>query len=172
MALDPLELIAIGGVIVVILVWGPSKIPEFAKTFGQAKKEFDMAQKQFQQLTKEFQTQAGLTGAASTAGGTSLIERFASMGSQPQQPQQTAPASAPASAPALPSPGASQAPATAAPLPEAQAGNSAPAADSRSADEVLIATAKELGIVTEGKTREEISKEIVAKAKSATPSAQ
>ncbi len=163
MALDPLELITIGGIVVVILIWGPSKIPEFAKMFGQAKKEFDVAQKQFQQITKEFQTTAGLTGATSSAGGTSLLERFTSLASQPQQPQKPAPA--------LPSQSAAPATAITSSVPEAQAATPSPAADSRSADQVLIDTARELGIATEGKTRDEISKEIVAKAKSATPTA-
>jgi sec-independent protein translocase protein TatA len=35
----------------------------------------------------------------------------------------------------------------------------------KSADQVLIETARELGVVTEGKTREQISAEIVARAK-------
>lgn len=36
----------------------------------------------------------------------------------------------------------------------------------KSADQVLLETAMQLGITTEGKTREQISQEIVAKAKS------
>jgi sec-independent protein translocase protein TatA len=35
----------------------------------------------------------------------------------------------------------------------------------KSADQVLIETARQLGVVTEGKTREQISAEIVARAK-------
>ena len=35
----------------------------------------------------------------------------------------------------------------------------------KSADQVLLETARELGIATDGKTREQISQEIVAKAK-------
>ena len=35
----------------------------------------------------------------------------------------------------------------------------------KSADQVLVETARQLGITTEGKTREQISQEIVAKAK-------
>jgi len=35
----------------------------------------------------------------------------------------------------------------------------------KSADQILLETARQLGIVTEGKTREQISAEIVAKAK-------
>jgi sec-independent protein translocase protein TatA len=35
----------------------------------------------------------------------------------------------------------------------------------KSADQILLETARELGISTEGKTREQISQEIVAKAK-------
>jgi len=164
MALDPLELITIGGIIVVILVWGPSKIPEFARTFGQAKKEFDQAQKQFQQLTKDFQAQAGLTGVTSSAAGGSLLERFASLANQPAQPQQPAPI-----------PEGQGAPATAVmtgSVTETPAAAPGQVADTRSADQVLIETARELGILTEGKTRDEISKEIIAKAKSTAPTAQ
>ena len=40
MALDPLELIIIGGVLLVVLVWDPKKIPELARAIGTAKKEF------------------------------------------------------------------------------------------------------------------------------------
>jgi len=56
MALDVLE----WGVILVmgagILLWGPDKIPEMAKTLAAAKKEFDGATKQLQGITKELQT--------------------------------------------------------------------------------------------------------------------
>lgn len=38
--------------------------------------------------------------------------------------------------------------------------------ETKSTDQILIETAKQLGIVTEGKTREEIAAEIIAKAKS------
>ena len=38
-----------------------------------------------------------------------------------------------------------------------------PPAAPRSADEILVSTARQLGISTEGKTREQISQEIVAK---------
>ena len=51
-------------------------------------------------------------------------------------------------------PSASTAPSTAASYP----------APERSADQVLIETARKLGISTEGKTRDQISQEIVAKA--------
>ncbi|HUK84324.1 MAG TPA: twin-arginine translocase TatA/TatE family subunit [Candidatus Acidoferrum sp.] len=44
---DPLELIIIGVVAIVIIMWGPSKIPEFAKALGRAKGEFSKAQKEF-----------------------------------------------------------------------------------------------------------------------------
>src|SRR5580700_1983675 len=56
MALDILEwgVIAIMGAS--ILIWGPEKVPEIAKTLGRAKKEFDGATKQLQGITKELQT--------------------------------------------------------------------------------------------------------------------
>ena len=45
--LDGLELIIIGIVAIVIIMWGPAKIPEFAKAIGRAKGEFNKAQKEF-----------------------------------------------------------------------------------------------------------------------------
>ena len=42
---DPTQLLVILGVLVVILIWGPSKIPELARAVGRARKEFDQASK-------------------------------------------------------------------------------------------------------------------------------
>ncbi len=84
---DPTQLLVILGVLVVILIWGPSKIPELARAVGRARKEFDDASK-------------GVV--------------------QPATPSSTAAASDP-----------------------------------------LVDTARKLGISTQGKTREEISDEIV-----------
>jgi sec-independent protein translocase protein TatA len=91
MAFDPLQLIIIGVVVIVVLLWGPKKIPELARSIGLARKEF----------------QAG----AKDAAGTSST-----------------------------------------PSPTTQ--SSVPKDD-------LIETARKLGISTEGKTRQQISDEIV-----------
>jgi|SRR2546428_5905038 len=48
---DPTQLLVILGVLVVILIWGPSKIPELAKAVGRARKEFDDASKGLAQPT-------------------------------------------------------------------------------------------------------------------------
>jgi sec-independent protein translocase protein TatA len=45
--LEGWEWIIIGVVAIVIILWGPSKIPEFAKALGRAKGEFSKAQKEF-----------------------------------------------------------------------------------------------------------------------------
>jgi sec-independent protein translocase protein TatA len=97
--LEGWEWIIIGVVAIVIIMWGPAKIPEFAKALGRAKGEFSKAQKEF-------------SDAATTT---------------------------------------EKAPATQATV--------------RSKDEVLVSTAKDLGISTEGKTKEQISDEISTKAK-------
>jgi sec-independent protein translocase protein TatA len=96
--LEGWEWIIIGVVAIVIILWGPAKIPEFAKALGRAKGEFSKAQQEFT---------------------------------------------------------------TAATTPPANANT--PTIKSR--DEILLETAKNLGISTEGKTREEISEEISVKAK-------
>ena len=102
MALDPLELIIIGVIVVVVLLWGPKKIPEIARSIGLAKKEFDNAKKEATNL------------------GTTMVTGAAAQSS---------------SSPVM------------------------------SSDEQLIETAHRLGIVTEGKTSQQISEEIVARAK-------
>jgi sec-independent protein translocase protein TatA len=40
---DPFQILLILGVVAVILIWGPSKIPELAKSLGRARREFDDA---------------------------------------------------------------------------------------------------------------------------------
>jgi sec-independent protein translocase protein TatA len=45
--LDGLDWIIVGVIAIVIIMWGPSKIPEFARSLGRAKGEFDKAQKEF-----------------------------------------------------------------------------------------------------------------------------
>jgi sec-independent protein translocase protein TatA len=101
--LEGWEWLIIGVVAIVIIMWGPAKIPEFAKAIGRAKGEFSKAQKEF-------------TDAALTTENT---------------------LTAPAPKPMI-----------------------------RSKDEMLLDAAKNLGISTDGKTREQITEEISAKAKS------
>ena len=98
MAIVGWEMIAVVAVLAVILLWGPGKIPELAKSIGRARSEFEKAQ-------KEFTT--------------------------------------------LPSTESSSAPATSA---------------TPTQEDALIIAAKRLGISTEGKSRDTISKEIIAKA--------
>lgn len=78
-----------------LVLWGPKKIPELARSLGQARAEFERAQREAMKPLSE----------------------VGEVGSQP------------------------------------------------SSDDVLIETARKLGISTEGKTREQISKEIVEKFK-------
>jgi TatA/E family protein of Tat protein translocase len=163
MALDPIELLIVGAVVVVIFLWGPSKIPEMARSLGRAKKEFDTAQRELQEVTKQFQAESGLaslTNAASSTSSGTILDRLTGLMTAPAQPE--VPPAAVSPPPALPQVTPEPAPvAVAAPTPP-------PAvitADSKSADQVLIETARQLGINTEGKTRQEISQEILAKAK-------
>jgi sec-independent protein translocase protein TatA len=96
MAIGPLEIILIAAVGVVVLVLGPKKIPEFARSIGLARKEFQAGNKEAK-------------GVSSTSSSSS---------SSPMQQ------------------------------------SSIPRDD-------LIETARKLGISTEGKTRQQISDEIV-----------
>src|SRR6266581_7554583 len=42
---DRFQILLILGVLAVILIWGPQKIPELARSIGRARKEFDDASK-------------------------------------------------------------------------------------------------------------------------------
>jgi sec-independent protein translocase protein TatA len=97
--LEGWEWLIIGGVAIVLVMWGPSKIPELAKALGRAKGEFSKAQKEFTD---------------------------AALGTQ--------------NAPTVKS-------------------------SIRSKDEMLLDAAKNLGIPTDGKTRDQITEEIAMKAK-------
>ncbi len=105
--LEGWEWLIIGVVAIVIIMWGPAKIPEFARSLGKAKGEFSKAQKEFSDAA-------------------------------------TATINAPA-APAM---------ATA---------TVAPTQTVKTKDEMLLDAAKNLGIATDGKTREQLSAEINAK---------
>lgn len=109
--LEGWEWIVIGVVAIVIIMWGPAKIPEFAKSLGRAKGEFTKA-------SKEFTDAATMT---ANAPSTTVI---------------AAPAHSPASIQSL-----------------------------KSRDEVLLETAHNLSIDTDGKTREQITDEIGIKVK-------
>lgn len=37
---DPIQLLIVGGLVVVFIVWGPKKMPQLARALGQAKGEF------------------------------------------------------------------------------------------------------------------------------------
>lgn len=89
-----MEWLVVAVIVVALLLWGPSKLPELARALGQAKGEFEKASRE---LKKPLSTS------------TRHVER--------------------------------------------------------SSDDVLIETAEKLGINTEGKTKEQISKEIVEKVK-------
>ncbi len=93
--LEGWEWIVIGIVAVVIIMWGPAKIPEFAKALGRAKGEFQKASQEFNK-------------AATTA-------------------------------------------------------TDKPASTVRSKEEVLLETARNLGISTDGRTKEQISNEVAEK---------
>src|SRR5436189_98025 len=45
MAIAGYEWVVIGIIVVALFIWGPSKIPEIARSLGRARKEFDEAAK-------------------------------------------------------------------------------------------------------------------------------
>ena len=107
MMLEGWEWLIIGVIAIVVIMWGPAKIPEFAKALGRAKGEFNKAQQEF--------SAAALTAANTPTVATPITN------SQPQT--------------------------------------------IKSKDEILLETAKNLGIITDGKTRVEITQEISERVK-------
>ncbi|MGB9729676.1 MAG: twin-arginine translocase TatA/TatE family subunit [Thermoprotei archaeon] len=103
MALDPLETLVAGIIILALIIWGPSKIPELARALGRAKREYEKASRGLEEE----------------------INKIAQLSST----------------------------------------ESSQTVSSASGDDKLIEIAKNLGINTEGKTRDEIAKEIIEKAK-------
>lgn len=98
MALDPIEWIVIGVIVLALIIWGPSKIPELARALGRAKKEYIKASTE---LENEINKITELPSSSTTS----------------------------------------------------------------ASDDKLIEIAKSLGISTEGKTRDQIAREIIEKAK-------
>jgi len=98
MAIDPIEWIVIGIIVLALIIWGPSKIPELARALGRAKKEYVRASTELENEINKI-TELPSSSSASTS------------------------------------------------------------------DDKLIEIAKSLGISTEGKTRDQIAKEIIEKAK-------
>jgi sec-independent protein translocase protein TatA len=53
MAIVGAEWIVIIIIIVIFLIWGPSKIPELARSLGKAKKEFEKAMKEAEEIKQQ-----------------------------------------------------------------------------------------------------------------------
>jgi len=154
MALDVLE----WGVILVmgagILVYGPEKIPDMAKTLAQAKKQFDGATKQLQGITKELQTGMN-SGNLNIDTLSNALLGGAAAGGIPGNPNPAEIAKATTGSP-IPS-----ATAPAGPITPSSVVTTAPPGPAKSADQMLIEMARSLRIDTAGKTREEVSKAIM-----------
>lgn len=131
---DPLQWVIIGVIVIAIFLWGPQKIPEIARGIGKAKREFDLASKEVGDLTTSMTKPITSPGSTAAAAAATMFTGSTAAGSTV-----AAPAAAPAAAPTAPAP-------------------------EKSGDQILIETARSLGIVTEGKTRDQISQEIVQKA--------
>jgi len=137
MVMDPLEIGIIGIMAVVLFLWGPQKIPDLARALGRAKREFDAA-------SKEFAKAANIT----TTGTGSIVGAFLGTGAEqtptlmPKQPMAPLPPMSPIVTTPIP-----------------------PPPTNTSGDELLIDTARKLGITTQGKTREQVQKEIIDLAK-------
>ncbi|MDA4121715.1 MAG: twin-arginine translocase TatA/TatE family subunit [Thaumarchaeota archaeon] len=84
MALDILEwgIIAVMGI--AIFIYGPERVPQIAKTIGNARREIDNYTKQFQGITRE------LTNAAGTGNIDSIMGTLTGFGADPTQAEAAA----------------------------------------------------------------------------------
>jgi len=64
---DPFQILLVLGVVAVILLWGPQKIPELAKSLGKARKTFDDASRGIEEVDLS-KTRDRLINAAHAAG--------------------------------------------------------------------------------------------------------
>ncbi len=53
MALVGYEWLIVVGILLVVFLWGPQKLPELARSIGLAKKEFDKAAKEASSITSQ-----------------------------------------------------------------------------------------------------------------------
>jgi len=72
--LEGWEWIIIGVVAIVIIMWGPGKIPEFAKALGRAKGEFNKASKEFTDVATSIPTTITTTAAVAEPKPTQTIK--------------------------------------------------------------------------------------------------
>ncbi len=141
-----------------ILIYGPDRIPEMAKTLAQAKKQFDGATKQLQGITKELQTGMNSGNLNIDTLSNALLGGAASPGIPGNPtPEEIAKASAGGPAPSAPTSGSTLEPGAPAPV------VNVPPAPPKSADQMLIEMARSLRINTAGMTREEVSQAIMDK---------
>lgn len=110
-----IEWIIVAAIIVILLLWGPSKLPKIARSFGEAKKEFEKAMKEAEEVKQEGRQFA-------TEAKEAAVQPIKSLTTTATE--------------------------------EVQA-----------AEDKLIEVAKALGIQTEGKTKDQIAKEILEKTK-------
>jgi sec-independent protein translocase protein TatA len=155
MALDILEWGVIAVMGVSILIWGPEKVPDIAKTLGRAKKEFDGATKQLQGITKELQTGINSGNFDIDSLSNALLNAGGAVGGIPGNltTEEVANASA----------------GTAYIGPNGVPTTSPQSAPKKSADQMLIEMAKSLRIDTKGKTREEVSQAIMERVSTPQP---
>lgn len=133
MALDVLEWGIIAVMVIGIFIWGPEKVPEIARTIGNARRDIDAYTRQFQGISRELTTSVG-TGNIDSIMGTLTGLANGQVGAPAGNTAEGTVTSPPPAPPTI--------------------------AD----DKTLIEMAKKLKISTQGKTRDQIQAEIVAKA--------
>ena len=80
MALVGYEWLIVLGILLVVFLWGPQKLPELAKSIGLAKKEFEKAAKEASTVTSTATTTASTSAVAVQPAADPLIVAAKSLG--------------------------------------------------------------------------------------------
>ena len=62
-----IEWIIVAVIILVLLLWGPSKLPKLARSFGEAKREFEKAVKEAEEVKEEVKSVGKLATSPTTS---------------------------------------------------------------------------------------------------------
>jgi len=78
-----LEWIIVGVIVLVLFLWGPEKLPKFARSIGQAKKEFEKASKTIEEeISRTTPTMPTVSTPPAQTGDDKIIEIAKSLGIQ------------------------------------------------------------------------------------------
>jgi len=145
MAIGGVEWVVVGIIAVVMLIWGPEKIPQLARMIGRARREFEEAQKELNNPVDQLLQSVGTGAEPPSTTDDELLDKAHRLGIVTKGRTREEVSAEVAKTSPTPPPSVN---------PSAAAGQS-------SDDEKLFAAARQLGISIDGKTKDQVKEEIV-----------